>query len=236
MWLYYIFIIILIPLILFFVYLIIPFVVGKILKKSFLMKVSQSKSVFLTFDDGPHPQATPKILQILKEANVKATFFLSGKNMVECSQLIKTITEQGHDIGNHSYNHRHAFKTGPFATYGDLKKGHKILLEHSKQNHNLFRPPYGKVNLASLLYLISSGSKIVYWNLDPKDYSDSSAENVADHILENIGPGKVILLHDGRQNQNDQLHVTINALDQVIQKTKNMNLKFSTISKLYERE
>jgi peptidoglycan/xylan/chitin deacetylase (PgdA/CDA1 family) len=200
------------------------------------MKVSRNKSVFLTFDDGPHAEATPKILRILEDANIKATFFLSGKNIAKNSQLVKTITEQGHDIGNHSYYHRHAIKTGPFATYGDLIKGHRISQEYSSQKYNLFRPPYGKMNLASFFYLLSSGSKIVYWNLDPKDYSNLSAKNVADYILENIGPGKVILLHDGRQNLNDQLQVTVDALDEVIQKTKNMNLKFNTISALYERE
>ena len=232
--LYYIFIAIAALLSLFFVYLIIPFVVGKILRIIFYIKVFRSKSVFLTFDDGPDPQATPKILKILDDAKIRATFFLCGKNIDKNKQITKAVAEHGHDIGNHSYYHKNALKTGLFATYEDLKKGQKTIQEYSKQKYTLFRPPYGKVNWASFLYLLSSGSKVVYWNIDPKDHSSLSAESVAEIILKKIRPGKVILFHDGRQNSNDQLQVTIEALALVIQKTKKMNLKFNTISKLYE--
>ena len=109
----------------------------------------------LTFDDGPGNRLTPAILGLLTEYNAKATFFLLGRNVVGRESIVKQITASGHEIGSHGYDHLHHWKVSPVRAIIDIKRGWQAIDDAlGRQSRTYpFRPPYGKMNLASLLYV-----------------------------------------------------------------------------------
>lgn len=148
------------------------------------------KAVYLTFDDGPIPEATPWIIETLARYNVKATFFMVGDNVFKYPHLLELIRSHGHRLGNHTYNHigglRHSFK-------GYLNNVHKADdLIHSQ----LFRPPHGWMSWGQYMYLRKKYT-IVMWDLVTRDYSNRLT---ADDVLENVRlyarPGSIITFHD----------------------------------------
>lgn len=213
------------------IYIFFPWGVKLLIRKRFLRRAKNANAVFLTFDDGPNPDTTPRILETLKEADAKATFFVLGKNIELYPDIAKSIIDNGHEIGEHSYEHLHAWKTGPLKTMRDLVRGGRTLQTRSLANQGRisFRPPFGKVNLATLLYVWLGRKKVVFWNIDPEDYNASSAQEVANHVIRNIEAGDVILLHDGRNNRNDNVHVTIAAVGLILEACKRKGLHATSI-------
>lgn len=196
---------------------------------------STSSGVCLTFDDGPDPACTPRILDILAKYNAKATFFPIGKNARHYPDLMKRIVEEGHELGEHGYDHKHPWLTGPYGTWVDVWKGGRQLAQYSKNGTiNFFRPPYGKLNLASMLYIYRNRKTIVFWNLDPKDYMFSLKDSAAQNIQERISEGKVILFHDGRSGlMKGAREATLQLLERVLESVRSRGLKPITISDLY---
>ena len=213
------------------IYIFIPWGVKLLIRNQFLGRAKNTNSVFLTFDDGPNPDATPRILEILKEADAKATFFVLGKNVELYPDIAKNIIDNGHEIGEHSYEHLHAWKTGPLKTMRDLARGGRALQDWSLVTHGRisFRPPFGKVNLVTLLYVWLGRKKVVFWSIDPEDYDAHSAQEVANHVIKHLEGGDVILLHDGRNNRNDNIHVTTTAIELILEACKSKGLRTSSI-------
>jgi len=193
---YWLPILILLP---FFFYLGLPALVKIYLKHRFLSKIQTSNYLYLTFDDGPNPEATPVLLDILRDNGAKATFFVTGKMAEQFPDIVARICSDGHTLGGHSYAHCHPWKTGPLASYKDMAKGTAIIRDYLPPGEKiLFRPPYGKFNLVTLYYLIITGQKAVFWNNDIKDYLANEPADVCDRINEQIRKGnRLILLHDG---------------------------------------
>lgn len=150
----------------------------------------QEKAVYLTFDDGPIPEATPWILDTLDKYNVKATFFMVGDNVYKYPHLLEMIKSRGHRLGNHTYNHigglRHSYK-------GYLKNVQKADdLIHSC----LFRPPHGWMKVSQYIYLRKKFT-IVMWDLVTRDYSNRlTAEEVLENVKNYARPGSIITFHD----------------------------------------
>lgn len=176
----------------------------KILRKarSFAMRnimgtassVSTSEPIVaLTFDDGPHPEFTPRLLEILKKYGASATFFVVGKVAERHRELIERIAEGGHAIGNHSWNHR----SFPWITGHErrrqLRACHKAIAPYGK---HLFRPPYGHQNLACRLDAFLLGYKVITWDVVAEDWLDHNAERMFENVLDKIHPGSIILFHD----------------------------------------
>jgi peptidoglycan/xylan/chitin deacetylase (PgdA/CDA1 family) len=207
-------------------YIVIPWGAKLIMRQRFLATAKALKMVFLTFDDGPDPESTPRLLGLLKKVEAKATFFVLGKNVERYPDLAKKIIEDGHEIGEHSYEHLHAWKTGPLRTLRDLVRGERVLqsVSHVSNHRVLFRPPFGKINLATLLYIWLRRKQVAFWNIDPKDYEAVSAQEVANHVIQRLGPGVVILLHDGRLSGNSNVHVTTGALGPILEACKSKGL------------
>jgi peptidoglycan/xylan/chitin deacetylase (PgdA/CDA1 family) len=172
-----------------------------ILKKSFLAKARRSDYAYLTFDDGPDPSGTPHILRLLEKYDARASFFVVGRKAESNPELIERIIDGGHAIGEHGYDHAHPWKTGPIRAIKDMLLSIKVfnspLFPHGI---TLYRPPYGKYNLISLVYCFLKKKKSVFWNIDARDYETHDPETVSRHVMERIKPGSVILLHDGRQH------------------------------------
>lgn len=213
---------------LFLFYIIVPSIIKIILRRNFLSSISD-KGVYLTFDDGPDPQSTPHIIKILDKYNVKATFFVTGENLEKHPRIVKEIIEQNHCLGIHGYRHLHAWKTDPFRIIIDFYKFFKVCKDNdiSNQYFKLYRPPYGKLNLINLFFIILFNKKIIFWDIDPQDYKIFSSELVAGHVLDKLMVGKVVLLHDGRSGADKTpVSVTMNALEPIISEAKKRELKW----------
>jgi len=156
---------------------------------------NDKKIIYLTFDDGPHPVATPFILEELKKYNAKGTFFCIGKNVIEQHDLYKRILTEGHRVGNHTHHHLNGWKT-PDKTYFD-----DILQAASYIDTNLFRPPYGRISRFQLANLKTAFDyKVVMWDILSADFDRAlSGEKCAMNVIANAGPGSIIIFHDSEK-------------------------------------
>jgi peptidoglycan/xylan/chitin deacetylase (PgdA/CDA1 family) len=214
------------------VYLLIPWWIRNLLRKRFLQRMRNQSGLCVTFDDGPHPESTPLILDLLKKHGAKATFFLVGRHAEKHPELTKRILSEGHEVGFHSYAHKHPWLTGPVGTWLDLTRDPIPYGPTPEANSKkMIRPPYGKLNLVSMLYIWLKGFHIVFWTLDPKDYLRSSAHEIVDFVFTHLSGGSVILLHDGSPGgaPQQQKTVTAEALDKILAKAKEREWKTRTI-------
>lgn len=148
------------------------------------------KKIFLTFDDGPVPEITPAILDILKERNVKATFFCVGANVAANHELLERLIGEGHAVGNHTYHHLHGWKSPPGAYVEDVTRCEALF--HTR----LFRPPYGKFTPSQYL-LLKDKYLFVMWSVLTHDYSRRvKPEQCLDIAIQNTRPGSIVLFHD----------------------------------------
>jgi len=167
-----------------------PFPAGIIYPDAIYRLSGGGKKVYLTFDDGPDPESTPRILDILRECGVKATFFCTGSRVMASPGLFARIAAEGHTIGNHGYSHLNGLKT-PVRTYcADVLRGRDITCS------NLFRPPYGRLRVRQYRILERS-MRIVFWDLMPYDFDQRlTADESFSVLTRRLRPGSVIVLHD----------------------------------------
>jgi polysaccharide deacetylase len=176
------------------------------------------RSVYLTFDDGPIPESTPFILETLAKFGARATFFMVGENVERYPELYQRILDEGHRVGNHTYNHmggaKHSIKT-----YTENAKRADALI-HS----NLFRPPHGWMRLSQYAWL-SRTYKVVMWDLVTRDYSKwMTAEDVLNNVKRYARNGSIITFHDSLKSI-AKLHF---ALPQALQWLKDQGYEFKT--------
>jgi peptidoglycan/xylan/chitin deacetylase (PgdA/CDA1 family) len=216
------------------VYIIFPWMIKLYIKYKTNKYLEQNNVSCLTFDDGPHPEYTPKILDLLDEAGIKATFFILGKQAEDNPEVVKDMLDRGHEIANHSYNHTHAWHSDPITTLVDLIKGEKVINKYIQNSRvKILRPPFGKVNLMSFLYSLFSKSKLVFWNLDSLDYKYESAHDLQRDFTPKIMPGQIILLHDDRYGDpenNCNAMVTVDALAGILNSIDREKIHFKTVS------
>lgn len=154
------------------------------------------RAVALTFDDGPDPVHTPRVLDILGSAGVKATFFLIGRRAVKVPALARRIAEEGHDLGNHTWGHRSLWLCGPRATESQLRLGHEAIAEASGVAPSFFRPPWGMTNLALFPLLRTLGTPCVFWTVQPEGLRPVSPPVQVKRSLDRVSPGAIVDLHD----------------------------------------
>ena len=216
-------------------YILIPFGVTFILRKRFQNRIKKSGRIYLTFDDGPHPDSTPQILALLRKYNAKATFFVIGENVLKYPYIMRQIIDAGHEIGEHSFSHKFPWLCDPYRSLLDLMRGNRVLNDYRQvEDKKLFRPPYGKLNMISLIYVFLTQRKFVFWNVDPKDYKQDSGEKIADLVSKKLLPGNVILLHDGRRKLNKDLQTTGTAVEIILQQAKQKGIRLSTMNEIYQ--
>jgi peptidoglycan/xylan/chitin deacetylase (PgdA/CDA1 family) len=159
---------------------------------------SSEKNLFLTFDDGPHPEATPFVLKQLKQYDALATFFCIGKNVVTYPKIYKQILKEGHSSGNHTYNHLNGWRTSNDLYMKD------IALASKEINSNLFRPPYGRITSfqAKNLKAVMQGkeAKVIMWDVLSADFDiDCTPEQCLANVILATVPGSIIVFHDSEK-------------------------------------
>jgi len=160
----------------------------------------KSPAVFLTFDDGPHPEYTPEILEILDSYNIKATFFLVGEKVKKHQTLVRDIADAGHCIGNHGYSHTSMlFKPTGFMD-SEIEKTDACIADTIGSKPQLFRPPYGRFGPRLLIRLHQKQKLLVLWNLSSRDYKKSITAHEIEKRLYRAQKGQIVLLHDGHSN------------------------------------
>lgn len=159
---------------------------------------SDEKIIYLTFDDGPHPQATPFVLALLKRYNATATFFCIGKNVIAEPGIYQQILNNGHKVGNHTYNHLNGWKTGNETYMKD------VALAAQHIDSNLFRPPYGRItsfqarNLRSVMQ--GKEPKVIMWDVLSGDFDmDITNERCLSNVILSAVPGSIIVFHDSQK-------------------------------------
>jgi peptidoglycan/xylan/chitin deacetylase (PgdA/CDA1 family) len=166
--------------------------------KLFLVRgAARTRSVCLTFDDGPHPEHTPRLLDALRAAGVSATFFVIGKNAAQYPDLVRRMADEGHVVANHSYTHTRRDLLGGREVIEEVRRTRDLLRSLLGSASRFFRPPNGKVRAADLLRLWLDGQTVVLWSVDPKDFACRSAGEVRDWFEAHpLRGGDVVLLHD----------------------------------------
>jgi peptidoglycan-N-acetylglucosamine deacetylase len=182
-----------------------------------------TQQLFLTFDDGPHPEITPWVLKQLKKYDAKATFFCLGKQAENYPELVQQIKAEGHRIGSHGYAHLNGWKTNDEVYHSDVMKSIEIL-PLNNQEKKIFRPPYGKIK-KSQLSIIHASFSIINWSLMPGDFDASiSSEKCLKRLL-TAKSGDIIVLHD---NKLSRKHVQF-ALPAFLAHYKEKNYTFDTL-------
>jgi peptidoglycan/xylan/chitin deacetylase (PgdA/CDA1 family) len=163
---------------------------------------TSEKAVYLTFDDGPIPEATPFILDTLNHYGVKATFFMVGENVRKHPELYDRIVAEGHQVGNHTHNHLGSFKHWTTTYVINAFKANELIHSH------LFRPPHGWMR-HSVYYWLSKEFRVVMWDLVTRDYSRRlTADDVVNNVKRYARNGSIITFHDSLKSI-DKLHTAL---------------------------
>ncbi len=190
------------------------------------------KKVALTFDDGPDKYTTSKILKILNDKGVKATFFVVGAKVKDFPKVLERIAKEGHGIGNHAWSHSDLTKLSTHKVTEEVKKTTDIIESITGIRTNFFRPPFGTLTYADVNIINSLGLKAVNWNIDTFDYAGTSAEKIIDTIKRDISPGSIILQHSFN-NSTAALDGSIRALPIIIDQLRSQGMEFVTIEELF---
>lgn len=176
------------------------------------------RAVYLTFDDGPIPEATPFILDVLKEHGVKATFFMVGDNVRKYPDLYQRVLDEGHQVGNHTHNHISGLRRSLHEYSYNVEKANAYI------KSNLFRPPHGWMRIPQYA-LLRRKYKVVMWDLVTRDYSKwMTAENVISNVKRYARNGSIITFHDSLKSI-DKLRT---ALPESIKWLKEQGYEFKT--------
>lgn len=195
-----------------------------------------NKNIALTFDDGPYGTSTEKILDILKQENVHATFFVIGKNVEKFPALAKRIVTEGNLIGNHSFDHAKNLPNLSTTTFeNNIQRAESAIFFYTGLKPKLFRPPYGNISAQMYGKLKHDGYTTVLWNIDAADwdYEKTPTALLEKIIIKDAKPNGIIVLHDGRDTQvNYPRDNTVNALAYIIGQLKKQGYNFVTVDKI----
>ncbi|MEX3693951.1 chitooligosaccharide deacetylase NodB [Paraburkholderia sp. BR14263] len=161
-------------------------------------KRNGERKVYLTFDDGPHPIWTPKVLDLLARQQVPATFCVLGAYAAEYPELIRRMVSEGHDVANHSLSHRDLSKCEPDQIRHEIAEANALIQRACPAaGVRYMRAPYGKWTNDVIAESMKSGLMPLHWSVDPRDWSRPGAEAIVDSVLASVLPGSIVLLHDG---------------------------------------
>ena len=154
---------------------------------------TEQHAAALTFDDGPHPENTPKILEILAAYNAKATFFMLGMQAAKYPELVEQVSQAGHAIGNHSWDHQSFPHQSGRQRRSSIRACHRALGGYAS---NLIRPPFGDQDLFCRLDTLFFGLEMVLWDIPADDWLDHSGEEIFEIVQKKLRPGSIVLMHD----------------------------------------
>ena len=152
--------------------------------------------IALTFDDGPDPVWTPRVLDVLAAWDTRATFFVVGERAARAPDVVRAIANAGHDVGSHGWSHRSLWLCGPRRTAEEVGRAHALLAELSGREPRDFRPPWGMLNAALFPVLRHYGSRCILWSIQSEGLRPVDARAQIAHVLARAHPGAIVDLHD----------------------------------------
>jgi peptidoglycan/xylan/chitin deacetylase (PgdA/CDA1 family) len=185
---------------------------------------SAGAAVCLTFDDGPHHPNTARILRILRDEGVRATFFVQGAACERHPELVRAIVAEGHEVANHGYSHHGPNEVSAAEYVADVERGHRLIEEVvGHRIPRIFRPPYGRISARTFLALWRRGYGFVLWSTDSRDSYITEPDAVLANVFKcPLEPGAIVLLHE-------DYDWTVEALPALIRLTRSMGLRFTTL-------
>lgn len=216
-------------------YLLYSFIPTIYVKKVYRYKYKKNtKTIYLTFDDGPHRTFTKELLDVLDKYKVKASFFCVADFAAKNQDILERMKKSGHLIGIHSLKHENAYLMGITKTNKDFKNSIDIM-EKMNIKVNFYRPPWGDVNLSTLYNIKKYNLTLVMWHVMADDWkADITSFGIEIKLLRSIKNGDIICLHDGRGENGAPLR-TIEALNNVIPMLLKKGFVFETVDKYYEK-
>jgi peptidoglycan/xylan/chitin deacetylase (PgdA/CDA1 family) len=191
----------------------------------------EKKVIALTFDDGPWPNSTAKVLDILKKNRIKSTFFVVGQNVKNYPDLTKQIVADGHIIANHTWHHWYHQMNAQAAAY-EVANTTDIIYQTTGVRTSLFRPPGGIMNNGVAAYAKNNKYAVIMWSADSMDYSRPAVPRLMNNIFREAKPGGIVLMHDGG---GDRSH-TVKALPEIISRFRKQGYEFVTVPELLEMQ
>ncbi len=185
--------------------------------------------IAMSFDDGPSPKLTPRLLDMLKQRGIKATFFVIGQNAEHSPEIVARAAAEGHEIGNHTWDHPPLTKLSDARAQEEISKTSEAIFKATGKKPTLLRPPYGAVNPRISRLIDQDGMKVVLWSVDPNDWKRPGSAVVERRILAGAKPGAIILSHDIHPGTIEAMPATLDAL-------LAKGYKFVTISELIAME
>lgn len=182
--------------------------------------------IAITFDDGPHPEYTPKLLDELKKRGLKATFFMVGQCVAEYPDIVKRMVAEGHEVANHSWSHPALTKLGAEGVRKQMENTNDAIRKACGVTPVVMRPPYGATSaILNRRFAEDYGMKVILWSVDPLDWKYRNANKVYTSIVQNTKPGSIILAHD--------IHATtVAAMPETFDTLLSKGFKFVTVSEL----
>ncbi len=200
-----------------------PFWLRLIYKSCIWRKPTQERVLYLSFDDGPHPEATPFVLEQLAIFDAKASFFCIGKNVQLYPDIYAALIDANHTVGNHTQNHMNGWKNNTASYIVDIQEATNSI------SSNLFRPPYGRISFAQIKALRSDPSlpqDIMMWDVLSGDFDTTiTGDECAQNVIQHAGPGSIIVFHDSAKAM-DRLRV---ALPKVLSHFSNLGYQFKAL-------
>ena len=185
--------------------------------------IEEPKYVAITFDDGPHPDTTGRLLDGLLERGATATFFVIGEQIAGNEALLRRMRDEGHQIGNHTYSHVRLLNADKDSVAEEVQKVEVLLREAVGKGSFWLRPPYGAIN-GERAKLIKT--PMIYWSVDPQDWKLRDKEKVVEAVLGEVQPGDIILLHDCYAT-------SVDAALEIIDRLQDEGYDFVTVEELF---
>ncbi len=155
-----------------------------------------ARRLALTFDDGPDPVHTPKVLELLRGAGVHATFFVVGERAARAPGLVREMAAAGHEVENHTWSHSNLWLCGPGRTAREISLVQELVTRLTGRQPRFFRPPWGMMNLAVFPTLRRLGMRCVLWSNQPEGLRSVAPEEMASRVIRGASPGAIVDLHD----------------------------------------
>lgn len=191
---------------------------------------TEEKVIALTFDDGPHPLYTEKILNLLEKYDAKATFFVIGENLELYKDTVKRAVAAGHEIGNHTYTHPHLSALSEEELFREIEQNERLIEAMTEKPTSLFRPPEGYCGRAVRSLIKERGYRAILWDVDTRDWAGVPAQEIIKTVQETVYPGSILLFHDygGKQS------ATLTALSSLLPWLQAKGYRFVTVSELLD--
>ena len=188
--------------------------------------------IAITFDDGPHATSTPRIVELLQQFDVPATFFLVGKHLEKHPEIAREMVNAGHEIGNHTFSHSILYVSTKKRIRDEICRTDTLLRNIDGAEPKFFRPPAGFFTKQVLDIVEQLGYKTVVGDVYPRDPHLPGKKKIVDRVLQRTVAGSIIILHDGGNTQRVDRSQTLEALSEIIPSLKNKGFEFLTLSDL----